>query len=37
MLNKINLSLEKFSYNVIVANLHETYNFFNKEISSDLK
>jgi leucyl-tRNA synthetase len=30
IINKVNLSLEKFSYNVIVANLHETYNFFNK-------
>ena len=30
MLNKINTSLNKFSYNVIVANLHEIYNFFNK-------
>ena len=32
MLYKINLSLNKFSYNVIVANLHEIYNFFNKTI-----
>ena len=30
MLNKINTSLNKFSYNVIVAHLHEIYNFFNK-------
>ena len=37
MLNKINQSLNKFSYNVIVANLHEIYNFFNKAISSDKK
>ena len=29
-INKININLEKFSYNVIVANLHEIYNFFNK-------
>jgi leucyl-tRNA synthetase len=35
MLNKINLSLNKFSYNVIVANLHEIYNFFNKSLSTD--
>ena len=35
MLNKINLSLNKFSYNVIVANLHEIYNFFNKVLSTD--
>jgi len=30
MLNKINISLNKFSYNVIIANLHEIYSFFNK-------
>ena len=30
MINKINSSLDKFSYNVIVANLHEIYNYFNK-------
>ena len=35
MLNRINLSLDKFSYNVIVANLHEIYNFFNKALGSD--
>ena len=34
-LNKINQSLEKFSYNVIVANLHEIYNFFSKIINID--
>ena len=31
-INRVNLSLEKFSYNVIIANLHEIYNFFNKMI-----
>jgi leucyl-tRNA synthetase len=36
MLNKINQSLDKFSYNVIIANLHEIYNFFNKNINSNL-
>ena len=36
IINKVNLSLEKFSYNVIVANLHEIYNFFNK-ITEDSK
>ena len=30
IINKINFSLNKFSYNVIIANLHEIYNFFNK-------
>jgi leucyl-tRNA synthetase len=27
IINKINMSLSKFSYNVIVANLHEIYNY----------
>jgi len=35
MLNKINLSLDKFSYNVIIANLHEIYNFFNKILAEN--
>ena len=30
LINKINNNLEKFNYNVIVANMHETYNFLNK-------
>ena len=30
IINKINISLNKFSYNIIIANLHEVYNFFNK-------
>ena len=30
IINKVNLNLNKFSYNVIVANLHETYHYFNK-------
>ena len=34
MLNKINISLNKFSYNVIVANLHEIYSFYNKTTES---
>ena len=29
-INKINVSLNKFSYNVIIANFHEIYSFFNK-------
>ena len=37
MLNKVNLSLNKFSYNVIVANLHEIYNFFNKKLKRRYK
>jgi len=35
MLNKINTNLNKFSYNVIVANLHEIYNFLNKISDSE--
>ena len=34
IINKINISLDKFSYNVIIANLHEIYNFFNKKVES---
>ncbi len=30
IINKINISLDKFSYNVIIANLHEIYNYFYK-------
>ena len=30
ILYRVNMNLDKFSYNVIVANLHEIYNFFNK-------
>ena len=29
-INKININLEKFSYNVIIANLHEIYNFYSQ-------
>jgi leucyl-tRNA synthetase len=35
IIHKINLNLEKFSYNVIIANLHEIYNFFLKKIEGD--
>ena len=35
-LNKINISLSKFSYNVIVANLHEIYNFFSKALENKI-
>ena len=34
ILNKVNISLNKFSYNVIVANMHEIYSFFNKIINT---
>ena len=36
-INKINISVEKFSYNVIIANLHEIYNFFSKVIEDKIK
>ena len=32
IINKLNVSLNKFSYNVIIANLHEIYTFFNKTL-----
>ncbi len=34
IIDKINTNLEKFSYNVIIANLHETYNFLNKTVDT---
>ena len=34
-IEKITKNLENFNYNVIVANYHEIYNFFNKEISKE--
>ncbi len=36
MINKITSNLEGFNYNVIIANIYETYNFFNKVIESNL-
>ena len=33
ILNKIEINLEKFRYNVIIANMHEIYNFFYKFIN----
>jgi len=36
LINKITHNLEQFNYNVIVANLYETYNFFNKELSKPI-
>ena len=36
MLNRVNNSLDKFSYNVIIANLHEIYSFFNKILNTDI-
>ena len=37
LVHKITLNLEKFHYNVIVANLHEMYNFLIKEIDKPIK
>ena len=36
LVDKMTKNLEKFHYNVMVANLHETYNFLNKEIEKKL-
>ena len=32
LINKINYNLEKFSYNVIIANFHETYNYLKNKL-----
>jgi leucyl-tRNA synthetase len=37
LIHKITQNLEKFHYNVIVANLHEMYNFLIKEIEKPIK
>ena len=34
---KITNNIEKFSYNVIIANLHEIYNFLSKQITFQIK
>ena len=36
LINKITKNLEKFHYNVIVANFYETYNFLNKEVEKPI-
>lgn len=36
-IKKITQNLENFSYNVIIANLHEMYSFFSKEINKEYK
>ena len=36
MLKKVTNNLENFNYNVIVANMHETYNYLIKKIEEDL-
>ncbi len=35
LIEKISFNLEKFNYNVIIANIYETYNFLNKEIEKN--
>ena len=37
IIQKITNNLEKFNYNVIVANFHEIYNYFSKEIDNFIK
>jgi len=37
LINKVTVNLEKFHYNVIVANLYEMYNFLIKEIDKPIK
>ena len=37
LVHKITLNLEKFHYNVIIANFYEMYNFLNKEIDKPIK
>tara|TARA_B100000963_G_C22620617_1_gene669774 strand:- start:2020 stop:2919 length:900 start_codon:yes stop_codon:yes gene_type:complete len=34
LIKKISLNLEKFNYNVIIANIYETYNFLIKEVDN---
>jgi len=35
-IDKINSNLSKFSYNVIIANMHETYNFLSKIMNDEI-
>ena len=37
LINKVTNNLEKFHYNVIIANLHEMYHFLLKEINKSIK
>ena len=36
MIEKIKYNLEKFHYNVIIANLYESYNFFNTKLNNSI-
>ena len=36
MIEKMNYNLEKFNYNVIIANLYEAYNFFTQKLNKNI-
>ena len=36
MINKITNNLDAFNYNVMIANIYESYNFLNKEIDKKI-
>ena len=36
LINKINGNLEKFNYNVFIANMYETYNFLSQKINNPI-
>ena len=36
LINKVNGNLERFNYNVIIANIYEAYNFLNKKIDEKI-
>ena len=36
LIEKVSKNIENFSYNVIIANFHETYNFLNSEINKEI-
>jgi len=36
LIDKINNNLERFNYNVIIANIYETYNFLNQKINTPI-
>ena len=36
MIKKVNYNLEKFHYNVIIANLYEAYNFFTQKLDNEI-
>ena len=35
IINQVNINLEKFRYNILIANFHEIYNFLNKTLSKE--